>query len=149
MSICLAASAGGHLSELLELKESWQGREHFYVTTSEVVVGRLNDAGRVYVVGEANRRQPLRMLAMLVRCIWVVLRERPDVVISTGAAAGCLTCMLAKMMGAKLIWIDSLANIDRLSMSGGIVRRFADLFLVQWEHLAERYADVEYLGTVL
>ena len=149
MRICLAASAGGHLSELLQLRECWRGWEHFFVTTSELVVSRLNGSSRVYVVGEANRRQPLRLIAMLYRCLRVIVRERPDVVVSTGAAPGCLMCLMAKLTGARIIWLDSLANVDRISMSGRIVRRFADIFLVQWPHLVERYPGVEYLGEVI
>jgi len=85
----------------------------------------------------------------LLRCIRIAFRERPDVVISTGAAAGCMLCLLGKMLGAKIVWIDSITNVERISLSGRMVRYVADLFLVQWPELADRYKKVEYVGAVV
>ncbi|MCK5269829.1 MAG: hypothetical protein KAJ46_03555 [Sedimentisphaerales bacterium] len=149
LKICLAASAGGHLSQLLKLAGSWAGRDVFSVTTTEVVRNRLGVFGKVYVVGECNREHPLRVIRVLVRCIKVVFRERPDVIISTGAAAGCMVCFLGKLLGAKVIWIDSITNVEKISLSGRMVRYIADLFLVQWPELVERYKNVEYAGAVI
>jgi len=70
-------------------------------------------------------------------------------VISTGAAAGCMVCFLSKMLGARIVWIDSITNVYRLSLSGRLVRYIADLFLVQWPELAEKYRKVEYVGAVI
>jgi UDP-N-acetylglucosamine:LPS N-acetylglucosamine transferase len=77
------------------------------------------------------------------------LRERPGVVISTGAAVGCIVCFLAKTTGAEIVWIDSITNIERLSLSGRMVRYIASLFLVQWPELAAQYRNVEYVGEVI
>jgi UDP-N-acetylglucosamine:LPS N-acetylglucosamine transferase len=149
MKICLAASAGGHTSQLLKLAQSWNGYETFCVTTTEVVRDKLNKFGRVYVVGECNRQYPLRVVKVLMRCIRILFKEKPDVVLSTGAAAGCLLCLLGKIMGAKVIWIDSITNVERISLSGRMVRYVADLFLVQWPELAGQYKKVEFVGTVI
>ena len=89
------------------------------------------------------------MITVLFKCINVILHERPKVVISTGAAAGCIVCFLGKMLGAKVIWIDSITNVKRLSLSGRMVRYIADLFLVQWPELAEKYKNVEYAGQII
>lgn len=149
LRICLAASAGGHSSQLLKLADSWNGYETFCVTTTEVVRDKLSKFGRVYVVGECNRQHPVRVIKVLLQCIRIVFRERPDVVISTGAAAGCMLCLLGKMLGAKIIWIDSITNVERISLSGRMVRYVADLFLVQWPELAGRYKKVEFVGAVV
>jgi UDP-N-acetylglucosamine:LPS N-acetylglucosamine transferase len=77
------------------------------------------------------------------------LREKPNVVISTGASAGCIMCFFGKLLGAKVIWMDSITNVDRISLSGRIVRHIADLFLVQWPELTAKYKNIEYLGAVL
>jgi UDP-N-acetylglucosamine:LPS N-acetylglucosamine transferase len=134
---------------LLKLAESWNGYETFCVTTTEVVRDKLSKFGGVYVVGECNRQQPLRVVKVLLRCIRIAFRERPDVVISTGAAAGCILCFLCKMYGAKVVWIDSVTNVERISLSGRMVRHIADLFLVQWPELASRYKRVEYVGAII
>jgi UDP-N-acetylglucosamine:LPS N-acetylglucosamine transferase len=149
LKICLAASAGGHISQLLKLAASWNGYETFCVTTTEVVRNKLRKSGEVYVVGECNRQHPIRVIMVLLRCLRIVFRERPDVVISTGAAAGCMLCILGKMIGAKVVWIDSITNVERISLSGRMVRYVADLFLVQWPELAGRYKKIEFVGTVV
>jgi len=147
--IALAASAGGHLTQLLKVADCVKGRDVFVVTTSDAVRRTLAGMGNVYVVGECNRQHLLRVVAVLFRCIRIVLRERPDVVISTGAAHACILCFLGKMLGAKIVWMDSITNVDRISLSGRMVRRISDLFLVQWPELAERYRGVEYIGSVI
>jgi exopolysaccharide biosynthesis glucuronosyltransferase PssD len=149
IKICLAASAGGHLSQLLKLADSWASSNVFSVTTTEVVRDRLSVFGRVYVVGECNREHPLRVIRVLVWCIKAVFRERPDVIISTGAAAGCMVCFLGKLLGAKVVWLDSITNVEKISLSGRMVRYIADLFLVQWPELVEQYNNVEYAGNVI
>ena len=149
LRICLAASTGGHLTQLLCVEDSWKGYETFCVTTLDVGVGRLEKHGKVYVVGDCNREHPLRAIAVLVRCIKVIFREKPDVIISTGAAPGCICCFLGKLIGAKVTWLDSIANTEKLSMSGRLIRPFADLILSQWSDVASKYKNVDYAGSVI
>jgi len=149
LRICLVASAGGHASQLLELSESWRGIHTFCITTTSAVREKFSKYGRVYIAGECNREHLLRVILVLLRCARIVFRERPDVVISTGAAVGCIACYLGKLLGARVIWVDSITNVERLSLSGRLVRYIADLFLVQWPELAEHYRNVEYVGAVV
>ena len=147
--ICLAASAGGHLTQLLKLAESWKGYDLFYVVTSELMQEELQKDGRVYIVTECNRQHPLQVMKVLVKCATIILWERPQVVISTGAAAGCIECFLSKLIGAKVIWIDSITNVEKLSLSGRMVRYIADMFFVQWPHLTDSYKNTEYAGSII
>jgi len=149
LKVCLAASAGGHLSQLLKVVGVCRKQGTFVVTTSDAVRGNLHEYGKVYVVGECNREHPFRVVSVLLHCAGIILRERPDVVVSTGAAPGCLICFLGKLAGAKIVWMDSITNVERLSLSGRMIRLIADLFLVQWPELAERYRHVEYIGTAI
>ncbi len=112
LRICLAASAGGHLSQLLKLDESWESHHTFVVTTNALMRQKLRKHGTVYVVEECNRQHPIRVAKVLKQCIGIMFRERPDAVISTGAAAGCILCLVSKIFGAKIIWIDSIANVE-------------------------------------
>ncbi len=149
MKICLVASAGGHLSQLLKIVQAVEGYEAFVITTSDAVRKNLTQFGRVHVVGECNRQHGLRVVKVFWAC-WRILRcERPDVVVSTGAAAGCMCCFLGKLRGAKIVWVDSITNVDRLSLSGWLVRYIADLFVVQWADLARKYPGAEYVGTIV
>jgi len=151
LKICLAASSGGHLSQLQMLEKAWEGCDVFFAVTGATAARQLEKkyAAAVYSVPESNRNQPLRLLPVLGKCLAIILRERPDVVISTGAAHGCLLAFFGKMLRAKVVWVDSIANVERISLSGRIVRRFADLFLVQWPEVAERSEGVEYCGELI
>ena len=149
MRVCLAASAGGHLTQLLKLKHSWRQYEAVYVSTVPVVTKRLQQHGRTYIIGECNRNHPFKSILVLARCMRIAIKERPDVVISTGAMPAFLFCVAAKIIGAKIVWLDSIANTRKLSMSGQAVRYFADLFLTQWPAIAEKYKNVECVGTVV
>lgn len=149
LRICLAASAGGHLTQLLKLSECWENREVFYVSTLKLVTQKLQKLGRFYITGECNRKHPVRALRVLKNCIKIILKEKPDVIISTGAAPPCILCIAGKLFGAKIVWIDSIANVERLSLSGRIIRPFADLILTEWPEVAEKYESVYYIGSSL
>jgi UDP-N-acetylglucosamine:LPS N-acetylglucosamine transferase len=149
MKICLVASAGGHLSQLLKIVPPVERYEAFVVTTSETVRENLQRFGDVYVVGECNRQRGRQVVRVFLKCLDIIRRERPDVVLSTGAAAGCICCFLGKLMGARVVWVDSITNVDHLSLSGRLVRHVADLFLVQWPELAEKYRGTEYVGSII
>ena len=152
MKICAGASAGGHMNQLLRLldhTDSWPQQPTFYVTTLDVLAHRLAEKGPVYVIGECNRHHPLRAVKTIVRCLNIVLKERPDVVLTTGSMPLALFCFISKLFGARIVWIDSIANIERFSMSGLFIRTFADLFLTQWPELAEDDKKAEYAGSIL
>lgn len=153
LKVCLAASAGGHLNQLLVMEGAWKdkGYDCFIVTTGEMATERLAGSfpGRVYVLGESDHRHLLQVARALWGCARIIARERPDVVVSTGASHGCLLCLMGKLTGAKVVWVDSIANIVKLSMSGRMVRPFADVFLTQWPDLAPMYKGVEYLGELV
>jgi len=125
------------------------------VAECEIVLVTVNEAyrheadgRRFYAVNDATRWSPLGILLQAVRVLRIVLRERPDVVLSTGAAPGCLAVVFGSLLGARTIWLDSIANVERLSVSGRLVRRFVDLWLTQWPHLASEHGP-EYAGRVL
>ena len=149
MKICLAASSGGHLTQLILLKGVWGENDHFFVTLRDYAAGELREHSVVYIVDWANRQHPFKLLKLAVRCLRILLKERPDVILSTGAAVGCLMCVLGKLLGKKVIWVETVSNVNALSLSGNIVRHFADLFLVQWPELAQKYKGVEYVGAVI
>ena len=147
--ICIAASAGGHLSQILRTAEAWRDADHFFVTTSEPERRRLAGQSRAYSVGDANRRHPLKAVLIFFRCLRLMWRERPTAVFSTGALPGCLACLTGRLLGAKIVWLDSFTNVTGLSLSGRIVKPFTSLFLVQWPELAERCPGAEHAGSVL
>lgn len=103
---------------------------------------------RFYLINDANRWNKLRLVQVALKLVWILGKERPDVVVSTGAAPGYFALRLGRLFGAKTIWIDSITNIERLSMSGSLVGPHADLWLTQWPHLAKSEGP-HYGGAVL
>ncbi|MEM9010036.1 MAG: UDP-N-acetylglucosamine--LPS N-acetylglucosamine transferase [Pseudomonadota bacterium] len=138
------ASGGGHWVQLRRMRPAWDGCDVTYVTTSagyrdEVMAdaaARGEPAPAFAVVIDANRWQKLRLLRQLWQLALIVLRLRPDTVVTTGAAPGYFALRLGRLVGARTVWIDSIANAEELSLSGRAAGRHADLWLTQWPHLA-------------
>jgi UDP-N-acetylglucosamine:LPS N-acetylglucosamine transferase len=144
--VLAVASGGGHWVQLQRLTPAFDGQDVAYLTTDPGYRSEVGDA-RFHVVNDANRWNKMALILCALRVLWVVLRERPDIVISTGAAPGYLAIRWARLLGARTVWIDSIANVDELSMSGRMASTAADLCLTQWPHLAA--GQVRYLGAVL
>lgn len=142
--VLAVASGGGHWVQLFRLRRAWEGcAVSFLTTTGEFRDEAEADAAargeirpRYYVVPEANRWQKLRLIRAALSLLLVMLRVRPHVVVSTGAAQGYMAIRLGKLMGARTIWVDSIANAGELSMSGKMAGKHADHWLTQWEDLA-------------
>ncbi len=103
---------------------------------------------RLHVVRDANMKAKLGLLILAVQVFWIMLRERPERVISTGAAPGYFALAFGKLFGARTMWIDSIANANELSLCGRKIGRFADVWLTQWPELAAEDGP-EYAGAVL
>jgi UDP-N-acetylglucosamine:LPS N-acetylglucosamine transferase len=101
-----------------------------------------------YSVPDANRRRPVALILLIVQMVWIMVRQRPDVVISTGAAPGYIGLLFGKLFRAQTIWVDSIANVDQLSMSGRLAGKAADLWLTQWPHLATNHGP-HFVGAVI
>lgn len=128
------ASGGGHWVQLLRLRPAWDGCDVAYVTVSKAYAPDVAPQ-RFHRIPDATRWNKLALLWLAVRILWLLLRERPEVVISTGAAPGYFALRFGRWLGARTIWVDSIANSEQLSMTGQIVGRFADLWLTQWPQL--------------
>lgn len=152
LKICVGASSGGHMTELLSLLKAsdlWPQQPSVYVTTREIWATKLRQRGPTYIVGECDRNKPFKMAYTLWKSLLFVLKERPDVIITTGSLPIAIVCMVARLFGAKTVWIDSIAQLDELSMSGRLMLNRADLVLTQWPEVAERYERAKYVGELL
>lgn len=141
------SSGGGHWVQMMRIKHAFEHCNVTFVTVHESYRAQV-PGHKFYLVNDANRWTKLELLRAARRLAWIVCRERPDVVISTGAAPGYLALRFGRLMGARTIWLDSIANAEKLSMSGDHVGRCADLWLTQWPHLARPHGPY-YVGSVL
>ncbi|MCX7888540.1 MAG: UDP-N-acetylglucosamine transferase subunit ALG14 [Rhodobacteraceae bacterium] len=144
------ASGGGHWVQLMRLRPAWEGLDVFYVSldpSSAVDV----PGHRYYTIRDASRKQKWAFLLVAASLLRILLRERPAVVITTGSAPALVAIVLArKLFGARTIWIDSIANAERLSTSGQKAGAVADVWLTQWPELARGEGrHPEFWGAVL
>jgi UDP-N-acetylglucosamine:LPS N-acetylglucosamine transferase len=150
--LCAGASAGGHMNQLLKLLERadpWPVHPSFYVTTMPASAKSFEKKGPTYILGECNRYKPLEAFKVILRSFRIIRKEKPDVILTTGSMPIAMFCLVGRLFGAKIIWIDSIANTRRLSMSGRLIRPFAGLILSQWPDVASGYPNVEYTGEII
>ena len=145
--VLAVASGGGHWVQLRRLLPAFEGCELVFTTVDAAYRDDVEPA-RLHVVNDANKTTKWALALLAARMFGVVLRERPDIVVSTGAAPGLFGVIFGKFLRARTIWVDSLANVERMSLSGRLARRFADLWLTQWPHLATPNGP-RYEGSVL
>jgi hypothetical protein len=145
--VLLVASGGGHWVQILRLRPAFEGADVAYVCVRPSYAADVPGC-RYFSVNDATRWNKVLLAVMALRILLVLLRVRPDVVVSTGAAPGYFALRFGKLLGARTVWIDSIANVERLSMTGTIVRKWADRWLTQWPHLAQKDGP-EYAGSVL
>ena len=146
--ILAVASGGGHFVQLRRMRPAWEHCEVHYLTTLADYAAELEPGARLHLVNDASRWDKVGIARMAVRVLWLFLRLRPAVVISTGAAPGYFAIRFGKLLGAHTIWVDSIANVEQISMTGELVRKYSDLWLTQWPHLA-REGGPHCLGSVL
>jgi hypothetical protein len=144
LAVC---SAGGHWVQLSRLLPALEGSD-LAIATVDTAPARATSAHRCYRIPDATRWDRFALVRLALRLLWIVLKERPDCVLSTGAAPGYFGLRFAKLVGARTLWLDSIANVERVSMAGVRVRPYADVWLTQWEHLAASDGP-RYFGKVL
>ena len=141
------ASGGGHWVQLMRMRPAFDGQAVKFLTTLPGLPEQF-DAQPSAIVPDCNRDEKLAIVRCAFAVLWRLIRFRPHVVISTGALPGVLAIALGRLVGAKTIWVDSVANAEEMSMSGKLARRFAHLWLSQWEHVAEA-EGAEFAAAVL
>jgi len=133
--IMAVSSGGGHWEQLIRLRYAFSQNEVIYVTVNSKYKNDIGESS-FYVISDATRWNKCKLLIVLFQLFFIIYKERPEVIITTGAALGYIAIRLGRLMNAKTIWIDSIANVAQLSLSGKKIGPYADLWLTQWEHLA-------------
>jgi hypothetical protein len=146
--ILAIASGGGHWLELQRLKLAFDDLDVAYASVypeyAEDVPGH-----RFYSFRDVSRWDRLGFIVLAAQILRMLLIERPKVVITTGSLPCCITLIFAKyLLGAKTMWIDSIANVRQLSSSGKLAGKFADVWLTQWPNVAKERGPC-YWGAVL
>lgn len=133
--IALVSSVGGHLTELLALREAYEACPHFYVF-NDVTQFTPPPGVRVHTVAHAER--DWRVAWNLWEFARIFREERPDVMLSTGAGPAVPAALVARAMGVRVVFVESVAAVERPTLTGLLMQPWADALFVQWPRLLDQ-----------
>ena len=155
--VLFISSTGGHLEELTQLKELFDKYDYYIVTertksnmslkkkypkrVSYLIYGSYTTLGKKIIY-------PFKLLLNCFISLFIYIKVRPKYIVSTGAHTAGPMCLIGKILGSKIIFIETFANSKTKSRTGSIVYKFADLFIVQWKEMLELYPDATYGGWI-
>jgi Oligosaccharide biosynthesis protein Alg14 like len=142
-----AASGGGHWIELLRLRAAFSGWDVAYVSMFENYRSAV-DGARYYAIPDASRFDKLGFIKVALKCLPIMLKERPDAVVTTGSAPMLWFIAFGRLIGAKTLWIDSVAQAEEMSSSGRLAKTLSNETVAQWPNVAEA-EGVQCWGAVL
>jgi UDP-N-acetylglucosamine:LPS N-acetylglucosamine transferase len=146
--LLLVCSCGGHLMQLLEMREAWQPFERVWVTFDKSDARSLLQGERVvYAHGPTNRNLPnlARNLALARRVLRVV---QPSAMVTTGAGVAVPFAWLAWLSGVPVVYVESFTRIDALSLSGRMIRPVAERLYVQWPDALQAVPGARFAGNL-
>ena len=152
--VLFIASTGGHLVELFQLKELFNYYDYHIVTEKTPTNLHLKEKykGKVnFVIYGTKDHKFTYLFKLFLNCwieLFVFIKFRPKYIITTGAHIAGPMCCLGKIFGSKIIFIETFANMSSKTITGKLVYKFADLFLVQWEDMLKLYPKAKYWGSV-
>lgn len=148
IKVCLVGSSGGHLTHLYMLKPFWKDKKRFWVTFDKEDARSLLAGEKMYSCYYPTNRNIKNLLRNTVVAVKVLHQEKPDLIISSGAAVAVPFFYLGKLFGAKLIYIEVFDRIDKPTLTGKLVYPIADKFIVQWDEQKKVYPKAINLGSI-
>lgn len=150
--VMFISSMGGHLSELKML--DFENYDYSIVTEKSDADIDLKDkyGDKVHFLIYGTRRTPFRYFFILIFnlfiSLYLFLKIRPEVIVTTGTHTAVPMCYIAKIFGKKVIWIETFANKESKTLAGRLVYPIADTFVVQWEEMKKIYPKAKYWGWI-
>ena len=132
LKICLVGSSGGHLTHLYMLKPLWKDMDRFWVTFDKEDSRSLLEGEKVYSVYYPSNRSLKALIINTWRALKILPKEKPELIVSTGAASAVPFFWIGKILGAKTIYIEVFDRIDKPTITGKLVYPVTDKFIVQW-----------------
>lgn len=149
MKICLVSSSGGHLTHLYWLKEFWEEHDRFWVTFEKEDAKSLLKKERKYWCYYPTNRNIINLIKNTFLAIKILYKEKPDMIISSGAAPAIPFFYIGKLLGAKLVYLEVFDRIDTPTLTGKIVYPITDKFILQWEEQKKFYPKGIYIGGII
>lgn len=144
--ILAIASGGGHFVQLLRLRPAFEGHDVHFATVHPDSRAEVGSAP-FHSFRDVSRADWWRLPLTTLDIAAILLRVRPQVIITTGALPPLIALALVRPFGVRTLWVDSIANSETLSGSGGLARKLATQVITQWPSLTT--PDVEHWGSVL
>ena len=148
IKICLVGSSGGHLTHLYQLNKFWKNKNRFWVTFDKEDARSILENERVYNCYYPTNRNLKNLIKNTFVAIKVLRKEKPDIIISSGAAIAVPFFYAGKISGAKTVYIEVFDRIDKPTLTGKLVYPVTDKFIVQWEEMKKVYKKAENFGSI-
>ena len=148
LKICLVGSSGGHLTHLYMLKPFWKDKNRFWVTFDKEDARSLLKDEKVYPCYFPTNRNIKNLIRNTFLAIRVLKKEKPDLIISSGAAVAVPFFYLGKLFGTKTIYIEVFDRITKPTLTGKLVYPVTDRFIVQWEEMKKVYSKAINFGSI-
>ena len=152
--VLFISSTGGHLKELLELKSLFNKYDSYFITEkTKSTLSLKNEYGNkvgylIFGTKDHILTYPFKLFANCFISLYYFIKFRPKFIITTGAHTAGPMCCIGKIFGSKIIYIETMANISKKTITGRIIYKFADLFIVQWESMLKLYPKAVYGGFI-
>ncbi len=152
--VLFISSTGGHLSELMQLKQLFKKYNYYIITEKDKVNENLQEIykDKVYFLPYGTRAKLLtyifKYLFLCFKTIYLYFKIRPEVIITTGTHTAGPMCIIGKIFRSKIIYIETFANTNKKTATGRLIYPIADLFIVQWEEMLKIYPKAKYGGAI-
>lgn len=152
--VLFISSTGGHLSEMMQLESMFKNYDYHIITEKTNSNLYLKDKYPnkvnylIYGTKDHILTYPFKLIFNCFKSLYFYIKLRPKFIITTGAHTAGPMCCIGKIFGSKIIFIESFANISTKTITGKVIYKFADLFIVQWESMLELYPKAIYGGWI-
>lgn len=145
--IIAIASIGGHWIQLLRIARPLEKKYNVIYMSTHKKCENMVKGHKFYLIDDFNRSTAWKIIPSFFKFIKIILKEKPQAIITTGAAPGLICVLAGKLSGYKTIWVDSIANAEHLSASGRVASHFVSRTYTQWKDLAND--KIMYVGNIL
>ena len=147
--ICIPTSSGGHLTHMMLIKPFWQKNDRFWVTFNKEDSNTILEQERKYYCHYPTNGNYINLIKNFVLAWRILKKEKPDIIISSGAAIAIPFFYLGKrFFGCKCYYIEVFDRINSNTKTGQFCYKYADKFFVQWEEMKKVYPKAIVLGSI-
>lgn len=153
-NVMFISSTGGHLTEMMQLKELFNKYDYYIITektkSNLSMKEKYKNSVGFLVFGTKDHMltYPFKLIYNCFKSLYYYLKVHPDYIITTGAHTAGPMCCIGKILGSRIIYIESFANITTKTVTGRLLYNISDKFIVQWESMKKLYPNSEFGGWI-